>query len=43
MGKEKDTKEEICEDEREQRFCLNVTCIGVGGSKVVRCRLNVMK
>ncbi len=42
-GREEDTTEERCEDESEWRFCLKVTGRGVGGSEVVRCRLNVMK
>ncbi len=42
-GREEDTTEERCEDERERRFRLKVTGRGVGGSEVARCRLNIMK
>ncbi len=42
-GREEDTTEERCEGERERRFRLKVTGRGVGGSKVARCRLNVIK
>ncbi len=42
-GREEDTTEERCEDERERRFRLKVTGRGVGGSEVARSRLNVIK
>ncbi len=42
-GREEDATEVRYEGEREQRFHLKVTGRGVGGSDVVRCRLNVMK
>ncbi len=42
-GREEDTKEERCEGERERMFHLKVTGIGIGGTQVERCRLNVMK
>ncbi len=42
-GREEDTSEVRFEGERERRFCLKVTGIGVGGSELARCRLNVMK
>ncbi len=42
-GREEDTTEVRCEGERERRFRLKVTVRGVCGSKVARCRLNLMK
>ena len=42
-GREEDTTEERWEGERERRFHLKVTGIGVGGTQVAKCSLNVMK
>lgn len=36
-------KKERWEGERERRFCLKVNGIGVGGTQVAKCCLNVMK
>lgn len=42
-GREEDTMMERWEGERERRFCLKVNGIGVGGTQVAKCCLNVMK
>ncbi len=42
-GREEDTTKLRCEGEREHRLLLKVTGRCVGGSEVIRSRLNVMK
>ncbi len=42
-GREEDTTEERCEGEREHRFRLKVTGKGVGGTRVAKCNVNLMK
>ncbi len=42
-GREEDTTEEIWEGERECRFRLKVTDKGVGGTRVAKCNVNLMK
>ncbi len=42
-GREEDTTEERWEGERERRFRLKVTGTGVGGTRVAKCNVNVMK
>ncbi len=42
-GREEDTTEERCEGERERRFRLKVTGKGVGGTRVAKCNVNLMK
>ncbi len=42
-GREEDTTEEIWEKEREHRFRLKVTGKGVGGSRVAKCNVNLIK
>ncbi len=42
-GREEDTSEERWEGERERRFRLKVTGKGVGGTRVAKCNVNVMK
>ncbi len=42
-GREDDTTEGRWNGERERRFCLKVTGRGIGGTQVVRCRLNIIK
>ncbi len=42
-GREADTTEERCEGERERRFRLKVTGKGVGGTRVAKCDVNLMK
>ncbi len=42
-GREEDTTEERREGEREHRFRLKVTSKGDGGTRVAKCKVNVMK
>ncbi len=42
-GREEDTTEERWEGERERRFRLKVTGKGVGGTRVAKCNVNLMK
>ncbi len=42
-GREEDTTEERCEGERERRFRLKVTGKRVGGTRVAKCNVNLMK
>ncbi len=42
-GREEDTTEERWEGEREHRFRLKVTGKGVGGTRVAKCNVNLMK
>ncbi len=42
-GREQNTTEERWEGERERRFCLKVTGKGVGGTRVAKCNVNLMK
>ncbi len=42
-GREEDTTEEIWDGERESRFHLKVTGKGVGGTRVAKCNVNLMK
>ncbi len=42
-GREEDITGERWEGEGERRFRLNVTCKGVGGTRVAKCYVNVMK
>ncbi len=42
-GREDDTTEERLEGEREHRFHLKVTGKGVGGTRVAKCNVNLMK
>ncbi len=42
-GREEDTTEERWEGERERRFRLKVTGKGVGGTRVAKCNVHVMK
>ncbi len=42
-GREEDTTEEIWDGERESRFHLKVTGKGVGGTRVAKCNVNIMK
>ncbi len=42
-GREGDTAEEKWEGERERRFRLKVTGKGVGGTRVAKCIVNLMK
>ncbi len=42
-GRGEDTTEERWEGERESRFCLKVTDKGVGGIRVAKCNVNLMK
>ncbi len=42
-GREEDTIEERREGEREHRFRLKGTGKGVGGTRVAKCNVNVMK
>ncbi len=41
--REEDTTEERCEGEGERRFRLKVTGKGVGGTRVAKCNVNLMK
>ncbi len=43
VGREEDTTEERWEGEREHRFRLKVTGKGVGGTRVAKCNVHVMK
>ncbi len=42
-GREEDTTEERWEGERKHRFSLKVTGKGVGGIRVEKCNVNLMK
>ncbi len=42
-GREEDTTEERREGEREHRLRLKVTGKGAGGTRVAKCKVNVMK
>ncbi len=42
-GREEDTTEERWEGERERRFRLKVTGKGLGGTRVAKCNVNLMK
>ncbi len=42
-GREEDTTEERWEGEWERRFHLKVTGKGVGGTRVAKCNVNLMK
>ncbi len=42
-GREEDTTEERWEGERECRFRIKVTGKGVGGTRVAKCNVNLMK
>ncbi len=42
-GIEEDTTEERREGERERRLHLKVTGKGAGGTRVAKCKVNVMK
>ncbi len=42
-GREEDTTEERCEGEREHRFHLKETGKGVGGTRVAKCNVNLIK
>ncbi len=42
-GREAETSEERWEGERERRFRLKVTSKGIGGTRVAKCNVNVMK
>ncbi len=42
-GREEDTTEERWEGEREHMFHLKVTSKGVGGTRVAKCNVNLMK
>ncbi len=42
-GREEDTTEDRCEGERERRFRLKETGKGVGGTRVAKCNVNLMK
>ncbi len=41
-GREEDTTEERSEGERERRLRLKVTVKGEGGTRVAKCKVNVM-
>ncbi len=42
-GREEETSEERWEGQRERRFRLKVTSKGIGGTRVAKCYVNVMK